>query len=104
MPRIGRGHFLGGPNLYAKVFQVSRVELLVNPKDALIQIFFNPELVGDIAATKSRRLADASSGDCAALADRIRTGRAKYSDEVPELVTRASQPYTILHSVYIYIE
>ena len=53
MPRIGRGHFLGGPNLYAKVFQVSRVELLVNPKDALIQIFFNPELVGDIAATSN---------------------------------------------------
>ena len=26
MPRIGRGHFLGGPNLYAKVFRLSRVE------------------------------------------------------------------------------
>ena len=109
MLRIGRGHFFGWPQPLCQ--GLPTLESWTSGKSERCfdtDIFLIPNWWGisrpHQISKKSRRLADASSGDCAALADRIRTGRAKYSDGVPELVTRASQPYTILHSIwYVYI-
>ena len=108
MPRIGRGHLFGWPHPLCQ--GLPTLESWTSGKSERCfdtDIFLIPNWWGisrpHQISKKSRRLADASSGDCAALADRIRTGRAKYSDGVPELVTTASQPYTILHSVYTYI-